>query len=244
MSRGRIGIALVIAALAIAPAAVAAQQDVGVQVRDSAGRALPGVEVTILPINRKATTDESGRARFTGVEPGSYAVRGRRVGFEPGALRIQVAQEAVVATMVLRALVVTLDTVRVAEKCPWRGFSGFECRRHQTKGLFLDVAAIDSANVTDVGMLFYERPGFKVERAQRTGIPYVVSMHNGSRRCMTVLVNGLPANGTTNRPPVYAREIIAVEAYSDPREVPKDYEKFTWRSRVPCGLINYWTSTR
>ncbi len=216
--------------------------DIAIVVRDPMGRALEQVEVAFPSLKRTALTDASGAARFSGVDSGTYALRVRKVGFAPTAQRIQLRANAA-TTITLEPLLITLDTVRSVERCPWRGYSGFECRQRQDKGLFLDLATIDSANVGDVALLFYGRADFRVGRALRTGIPYVTSKYKGGR-CITVLVNGLPANTTTNRLPRYAREIVAVEAYANPQDVPKGYEQFTWTTPTRCGMVNYWTSRR
>lgn len=229
--------------LCLAVPAAGQSVNVGVIVVDPTGRALPGVEVSIPSLKRTALTDATGHARLPGVDSGSYVIRARKLGFSPVAERVRVRPSAPIMTLIMQPVVVTLDTVRSIERCPARGYTGFECRQRQGKGVFLDLAAIDSAHVDDVAMLFYGRPDFKVERALRTGIPYVTSHYKGGR-CMTVLVNGLPANATTNPAPRYAREIVAVEAFPNPQDVPKAYEAYTWTRMVPCGMVNYWTSKR
>lgn len=230
-------LAMIVLAAATTPAA-GQSTDLSVMVRDEAGRPLADVEVAIPAAAKRATTDSGGRARFTGVPRGAYAFRARRVGYEPGLVRAPVDDDAPVLVIVLKARIVSLDTIKVLENCPWRGFGGFECRQRLGKGLFLDYVAIDSSRVDDVGKLFYDRPGWRVVRQARTGIPQPVSLEGW--RCLVTIVDGMPIS-LQNPAPVYADELLGVEAYADGKSVPKDYEKYSWKGKYHCGLINYWT---
>src|SRR5215471_10063662 len=84
--RYRIGLALAVALLLVAPLAVA--QTTGTiegQVVDQNGGALPGVTVEAtspaLQGTRTATTGSDGRFRFVNVPPGQYKVTGNLSGF-------------------------------------------------------------------------------------------------------------------------------------------------------------------
>ena len=235
VKRTLLALALIAAAV---PTRLAAQQELVITVRDAGGRPLADVELTIPSIGRRTTTDSVGRGRFTNLERGSYAIRARRVGYDPVAARAQVDPDSPPLALVLHPRTVMLDTIKVIENCPWRGFSGFDCRQRLGRGLFLDYVAIDSSNVDDVAKLFYDRPGWKVYRRAGSGIPYVVSTEGW--RCLVEIVDGMPI-ARTNPMPVYTHEILGVEAYVEGKLVPKDYEKYSWKRGYRCGLINWWT---
>lgn len=220
-----------------------AQVSYSVFIHDSTGRAISGAELSIPALGARAVTDSTGRGRFIGLTRGAYSVRARKLGYEPAAVRAHVDTDTPELEIVLRPLVLALDTVRVnaTNKCPWKEFSGFACRRKSGEGLFLDDVAIDSANVEYAGMLFWDRPGYQVLRQDRTGIPYVISTTGW--RCLVEIVNGLPL-GVSNRKPIFSDQIIAIEAYVEPKQVPKIYEQYSWKGKYRCGLINYWTSSR
>jgi len=86
-------------------------------VRDTLGRAIPSVEITIPQINRSVRTTESGRFELSGVRPGRYEVWIRRLGYASvtyqwdaaAGVRVDIAAR-------LSPLPTTLDAVRVHEQ--------------------------------------------------------------------------------------------------------------------------------
>lgn len=78
---------LALSCFVAAPAAVhaqAARTTLIVTVRDSATKApVAGVEVRVAPRSAAQRTDSAGRARLGGLDPGSYSLEARRVGYRP-----------------------------------------------------------------------------------------------------------------------------------------------------------------
>lgn len=96
------GLIIPIGLLVAAPSEVAAQERAtpstnvieGV-VRTAEGVPLSGVSVTLVERNDIVITDVDGRFRFTGVPPGAYTLRVRRIGYLPEEHRIERAPGAV-----------------------------------------------------------------------------------------------------------------------------------------------------
>jgi hypothetical protein len=57
-------------------------------------------------------------------------------------------------------------------------------------------------------------------------------------RCINTLINGYPASSSAVPQDPY--DIMAVEVYKLPRDVPKEFRRHTW-GREDCSLIVFWT---
>ena len=58
------------------------------------------------------------------------------------------------------------------------------------------------------------------------------------RRCINTLLDGVPARW--NDVPSEPADIMAVEIYELPKDIPREYNKYTW-GKEQCSLIVYWT---
>ena len=208
-------------------------------VSDPTGRGLPDVEVSVPALKLLVKTDSAGQFRFADIVPGAHYIRARRVGFRPSDVRLPPNLGGRLMRIIMTPTDVSLDTVVVREKCQPRGYAGFVCRQNaHGGGAFLDAAAIDSTGAELLGDLFIDRPHFRVNVNPRNGLKYPSL---SDRTCLTTLVDGIPAS-STNPLPIYARQIVGVEIYDKPLDVPKNYETYSWKGRAPCGLLVYWTS--
>jgi hypothetical protein len=101
--------------------------------------------------------------------------------------------------------------------------------------VFLDYTDIDDMNVYYTGDIFNGMDGFGVSvRPTKTG-PVRVPI---GRRCITTLVDGVPSSTTSVPQDPY--NIMAVEVYKLPADVPKEFRRYTW-GKEQCSLIVYWT---
>ena len=66
-------------------------------VEDSAGAPIPQVHVSIIGTSFQAMSDARGTFRFSGVKPGVYFVRTRRLGYEPLVFRVEVQEADTIA---------------------------------------------------------------------------------------------------------------------------------------------------
>jgi hypothetical protein len=213
---------------------------------DSAGRPLAGAEVLLRELNRRERADSSGRFAFFAVRAGRYNLYARRLGYFPsdfGAV-VRDGKESTIR-FVLVAKPTLLDTVTVASTCGRLEFSGFMCRQKKgTRGIFLDVDQIDSANTTYPLDLIYRRPGFQMVS---TKYGYASAPANGWK-CINIAVNGRMPTGT-HRIPTMVWQLVGLEIYLDPDSIPAEYSHLSWgktkagRQSVSarCSLAIYWT---
>jgi hypothetical protein len=217
-----------------------AQGAIAGAVRDSAGVGLADAEV-ILDGRRGIRTASTGEFHVMDLRPGKVKLRVRRVGYEPRELEVAVrANEITRVTVVLDRRAILLDTIAVAAstKCAMRTFDGFYCRRKNGSGVFFDVEAIDSVNPRFPADMFRGVEGFRVD-ASPSGLRAVATT---GWRCLRTLANGYPPS-LQNPLPRWANEMIGLEIYADPNDVPGEYQRYIVPPRR-CSLVNYWTQVR
>jgi len=219
-------------------------------VRDSAGLAVVGARVRLLTpaASAEALTDSLGRFSVATVRAARAEVTIRRIGYAPLDTVVAIVTPLTVLDVTMRRADVRLDTVRVfAKLCPHFSYDGFECRRQRgRKGLLLDTAAIDSANVRFPAELFHGMPGFRVIPVRPSMLmPPLAIRATSGWHCLVELVDAKPISDQ-NRPPLAPEELLAVEIYTDPNDVPAELERYMWkrvrRINTRCTLVMYWRS--
>jgi hypothetical protein len=78
-----------------ARAQVVPNRSISGSVRDSAGRAIAGAEVSVADLKRRMLTGANGSFRFDSIVPGRYAIRARKIGFNPQTVQISVVDSSV-----------------------------------------------------------------------------------------------------------------------------------------------------
>jgi hypothetical protein len=241
----RLTAASLVCSLAFLPAVVGAQGGTlrGV-VRDSADRPLANAEVVATPGPHRARTDSLGRFSMAGLGGGQYRVHARKLGYSPGETSADLHGDgALDVTVTLEHRMANLDTVVVNAdgSCPERSFDGFLCRQKRgDKGVFMDYMDIDDKDLLSTADLFRDIPGFRVDvRPTRNGnrrIPVANGLH-----CLVSLVDGRPATAA-NFVPDLPGDLMALEVYPTPDEVPREYQRYQWDSRANqrCGVAVYW----
>jgi len=233
-------------------------------VRDVSANPMPNIEVFVFPGDHQARTDATGRFVITRLEPGTYLVRARRVGLQPVSVSATVPLNGSVDVELRFArFVPLLDTVVVkgAADCEKHSLNGFMCRRSSAKGgVFMDYNDIASKNAEHIGDLYRGIEGFRVDWSgtPRGIVPRPVPISGW--RCMKVLVNGWTPM-LFNVAPDSITDLMAIEVYADPDDVPEEFQMYTWpkadirtvRSRGAgrgaqrisvsgrCSLTVYWT---
>jgi hypothetical protein len=227
-------------------------------VRDQQGDLIAGANVVAFPETVRATTDSAGRFQLTGLGGGFYHVRVRRIGFTPTEITTDLAKNGHVdLKFELKHRPVVLDSIVVQEKgvCPALNYVGFNCRKRFGKGVYLTDDDIADKGAVELGEVFTDVDGFRIEMlpspwGQR---PTPRAMHGG--RCLNALVNGRPS-GLTNPLPRYATDLLAVEIYAVPADVPPEYGRYVYMASIRqtttavgkdspnarCSLVVYWTS--
>jgi hypothetical protein len=227
-------------------------------VLDPSGRPIAGASVNVLPDPARAQTDSAGRFTLTKLDGGFYHVRVRRIGFTPSEMTTDLSKNGhVELKFELKARPVLLDSVVVQEQgmCPPMHYAGFNCRRRFGKGLYLTDDDLSDKGAVDLGEVFTDVPGFRVEmRSTQFGqkpIPFAIK----GARCLNALINGKPL-ALTNPLPRYATELLAVEIYAAPADAPPEYARYVWMENIRqsrtfggndsagarCSLVVYWTS--
>jgi hypothetical protein len=232
-------VALSLGILLIASAARAQSASIRGTVRDSSSRPMPNADVILAPAGRRARTDSTGRFAFDSLDAKQFTIRARRVGYGPAEWTIDLSKGGRAdIQLTLGARIAALDTVFVFDgrACDAQKYEGFMCRRATAKGLFIDYADIDSMNVLYSSELLRDVGGFStMVRATRIGPTRVA----GSTHCTIVLMNGVPTPWTSI--PESPSDIIGIEIYQTPREIPKEYRRYTW-GKESCWLVAYWTA--
>jgi len=130
-----------------------------------------------------------------------------------------------------------LDTVYATDPrlCEPKKYEGFLCRRATATGTFIDYTDIDTMQVDFSADLLRDVGGFTTDlRNSRNGATRVAT----SRACTIVLLNGYPA--TWSSIPDVPSMIVAIEIYKSPKDIPKEFVRFTW-GKERCWLVAWWT---
>jgi hypothetical protein len=215
-------------------------------VHDESGHPLPGADVTLRPLDRRARTDSAGQFEIAEVTLGKYTVQVRRLGYEARQAETTLVDSIARVTFTLKRRTVILDTVVVAgAACSAVTYQGFLCRKRGDHGTFFDFDTIDSLDSGNLGLgdLFRGLKGFRVESDSRGNR---VPVATGGWQCLVSIVNGHEVT-RANPLPVQLADVIGAEVYTDPKTVPDEYQRFTWipaRGNMPsrrCYVVAYWT---
>lgn len=256
---------LLLAALAtvaaVSPISLLSAQKTGTisgTVRDEAGKPVPDADVVASANNARARTDSAGHFEIKNLDDGTYAVRARRLGYLPVRLTADISHGGnVTLSIEMKVRPALLDSIVVVAdgKCPEQSYTGFICRRKSGKGVYLTDDDIFDKNARELGDIFRDVAGFRIElvTTQFGRVPYPIPTR--ASQCLNALVNGRMA-ANTNPIPRFADEMISVEIYASPADVPDEYQRFVWgaqgrqsqmyRQRAAsssdrCALVVYWT---
>jgi hypothetical protein len=106
-----------LALTAILAASAGAQSQMSGSVRDSAGRAVPGAQVSIPKLEKAATTDDSGRYVLRDLPAGSHSMDVKRAGYKLSTANVDLGDnEKLIRDFVLLGAVAELEAMRAAEK--------------------------------------------------------------------------------------------------------------------------------
>jgi hypothetical protein len=242
----------------LVPAAAHAQRTgviAGVVVGED-GKPLADVEIAASAENAKTRTDSLGRFSLNSLEAGTYTVRARRLGYFPARVSADIGKGGRADIRIeLKPRPAFLDSVVVTAttNCAPMSFTGFVCRKHGGKGVYLTDDDIFDKNAREIGDIFRGLPGFRIEnRPTPFGtLPFPIATRASA--CLNALVNGRVAS-PSNPIPRFADEMIAVEIYASPSDIPEEYSRFAWGrtgrqtqafhssgGAERCALVVYWT---
>ncbi|HEU4995513.1 MAG TPA: carboxypeptidase regulatory-like domain-containing protein [Gemmatimonadaceae bacterium] len=253
-SRSSVGVAAaatLIVAVLVAPltgAGVAGAQttsELSGRVTDrSTGRPIPKADIIVLATTRSATTDSAGRYLITGMLPGMYRMVVRAANFP--ALQLSIAITDVRRTD--RSIVLDSTAsgrLAAAQSLPPIGVTAeaysvplrlvdFERRRHTGRGQYLtekEILQLNAYNLADAvkGLrgVTYECGG---------GLGCFIRMTRAPMRCLPeYIVDDHVQNDFGPHTPI--RDIVGVEVYTGPSEVPGEYAG----RNSGCGVVVIWT---
>lgn len=218
-------------------------------VRNRNGSLVPNATVYAVGTDLTTQADEFGRFSLQGVAVGSGIVEARAVGYMTGRAQTTVRSGSTQQTDIMMGDSVTvLDPVTVVgEYQPYLSIVGFEQRRKNSTGHFLDTTDIHRSGATRFEEIFRMVPGIRV-RPNGTG--YMVEVGRGEGQILNpsaanycppaYFVDGvyfpLPPLQTATVPIVPA-EVLAIEVYSNLISAPPQYQ----RRQSNCGVILVWT---
>lgn len=221
-------------------------------------------------LNRLVTTNAAGTFAMR-VDPARYALRIRRIGFQPlvtPAINLA-ADEVFEATYRITPVAVRLATERITARrnLEW-GRDGFARRKALGEGIFLGRSDLADKDQTQFATLLHGVEGIRVE-----GFGKVTSTEGW--RCLYFMVNRVPVSsvprgvpGSTNYPTLEdlvptGHDVMAIEVYREFKEVPPEFRLDAWpgsagkatpraqpsvglqagrqHNDAPCGLIGVWT---
>jgi len=221
---------------------------------DEDGAPVRDAEVRAAPSSIHGRTDSTGAFTLSGLDAGFYEVRVRRIGFLSGRISTDLAKGGRVdLKFQLKRRPAFLDSVvvRADGNCPELTFVGFLCRRQRGGGLFLTDDDILDRGAVELGDIFRDLPGFRIEnvRTQFGVQPAPIPTHGS--QCLNAIVNGR-ALARANPLPRTAQELLGVEIYEDFDKVPPEYRRLNWTNSIRqsqsrssagnrCALAVYWT---
>jgi len=228
------------------------------RVLDPGGNPVADADVFVIAETQRGRTDSTGRFEIDGLDGGVYRVRVRRVGFLPGEQSTDVTKNGKVDLkfeLVPRPAMLDSVIVTAEGKCAELSFNGFNCRKRSAKGVFLTDDDLLDRGAVELGDIFRNVNGFRIEMIPTPFGAKPRPLATTGAGCLNALVNGR-AIALTNQLPRYAYELIAVEIYARPNDVPAEYERYVWQrsarqsststrrdaANARCSLVNYWTS--
>lgn len=247
---GRCALTIAAVTLLAAPSHAAATQAaidetsiVTAVVTDTAGRALSGVEVTIIGTDLRQLTDDSGQIYMAGVPSRKVTLHLRHVGYKEADLELfltpgvrtsttMVMRRALVTATALPKVVVREDLVP-ARYAGTARFDSFYRRKSDGIGTFLTREFMDARAADRPEDLLRSQAGIRIRyRGTRAYIEFI--------RCeqVEVYINGFRTHdGFTSFLELNPREIEAMEIYRGVATVPPEFSP----QPNDCAAVVVWT---
>ncbi|MFI5243966.1 MAG: carboxypeptidase regulatory-like domain-containing protein [Gemmatimonadales bacterium] len=130
---------------------------------DSGRRALAGAHVQFPAVNRAATADSTGRFAITDIPAGRHLVVVGKLGFRPESAFVMIPEgQVLVQEFVLRRPVTELAEVKVVGAASHPEMSGFDDRRREGIGKFIDRASLAKIENRTTSMVLSSLGGLRV----------------------------------------------------------------------------------
>lgn len=228
--------------------AARAQQPAGViagVVRDSVGKPIPSVELTVAYLPRTARTDSTGTFRIAGLRPGTTTLALRRFGYEPRTVtttviggktaRVNIVLEPFVQD--LPGMVVTERQIRAREM-----LQDFYRRKDDGNGFFITREDIEKRNPLELSDMLRMMPGAVLEPTAGSGravLRFARSSMPGRDCPPQYYVDGVMAMGL-NIDDLDPSDIAGIEVYSGVSRIPPQFNNSRIGTSI-CGVVVVWT---
>jgi TonB family protein len=205
------------------------------------GIALSGVDVGIVGTTLRSTTDERGAFYLTGMGPGTFEVRARRLGFRPESTRITV-DDGHTSNVDLKLPVLAEDLKPVLVRGQKMKYTGrlagyYERLERRSSGVYITHDQIDREDPRNLTQLLQRVPGITLQRL-RSGS---AGIRMRDRSCLPLIwLDGqaLPM-GEVDIDGIQPRSLEGIEIYLGSTTAPFQY---SWtRNAAACGTILLWT---
>lgn len=231
------------------PAPAGAQSAISGIVRDDSTRQpIPGVELIIQALDRRAVTDSLGAFRFTRLATGVHYILVRKIGYRPVQLRaILVSDDTLEATVELNAAAVELAPIEVTVSAIPPGMEAYAERREAGAGYFIDAKTLRQSEHRYLADIFRSVRGVSLRYA---GGNRTILVNNRDRCPMQLYMDGIkiyePRSGAGRaiEPPdinlFSVAQLEAIEVYRGPAETPPQLSGTGAR----CGTVVLWSRRR
>lgn len=232
------------------PRAVAGIGVIDGVVTDTLLRPLGAADISVIGVDARVVTSESGKFRFLQVPAGQYLLVVRRIGFAPTSGIIEVpADDTLRLAYTLGRSITMLDTMAVNSRRVTTRMLEFEVRRRQAQGQFLTQEEIERKGSIQIADHLRNFRGIEISRVttQQFAGTQIYSRREGGgytqdsqlNYCpLQVVLDGiiLPRNFNLDLLPS-PKQIAGIEVYSGPATVPPQFGGPDRR----CGLMAVWT---
>jgi hypothetical protein len=207
-------------------------------VRDSAGHAVAGAELTIAGTPLRGESNENGQYRMVGVPAGMMTVRVRRLGFRPATAEVTIAEgtESKLDLTVRPSAQALAPVVVRGVNRQYKGrMADFYQRRDMGFGRFITRAQIEQRNPLKFTDLLRGLPGITTHP---TSYGRTFVRVRGSRCPPQVVIDGMAVNSGNEfeLDDLHPMTVEGIEVYTG-AGIPVEYQSGT----VSCGLIVVWS---
>jgi hypothetical protein len=211
-------------------------------VKDSAGAAIPSVEVVVIKTGVVVRTDSRGKFLIAGVPVGPTDLSFRRVSFAPVVLGFPIAEGDTIEAQVTLGGVQSLPmTIVDAPAEHQRRLDAFEAHRRAGAGHFITRSDIERRSPHRLTDLLRSIPGTSIG-VDANGLPVLhFSGAPHSDSCdPAYYMDGMRVR-TLNIDDISPVDIEGIELYSGSAGLPPEFNQFYVGSTSVCGTVVIWT---
>lgn len=200
---------------------------------------LAGALVQLDTTEWRTAADSQGRFQFDSVEPGTYILHIKAIGYEEGAWRVRLhADQVTTHSFELSRQVVELPGVTVKGRLPVSAsrYIDFERRRKTANGAFFTQEDIEKANPATLIDILVTVRGVQQVCLVNDCVAKMVRAPPGCYPQYYIDGNESTAYFARNTPP---KDVKGIEIYRGSSEVPGEFGG----SNSACGVIAIWTKS-